>query len=191
MGRHGARSRRSHRHDQRQHRLDRIEGAELLLAFPGSESDSAGLTPASSGRSVARTDHEVPDAQTAPREEAVLTLGATPTVVPVRPAPPGYGLTYDDYAPLLEGGADARQNPSPPLGRGQGEGEERGNPAVPQPLPGKQGGYVARSKPFWRPGLWGRPTVKTQFSWRRLGLSAAVWSGLGSAALLVIHWLIG
>ncbi len=45
---------------------------------------------------------------------------------------------------LMPKGAD--QNPSPPWGRGQGEGENRANPTLPRPLPGREGSSGRRAE---------------------------------------------
>lgn len=126
--------------------------------------------------------------------EVLLTLGGEPVVVQVKPEPAGrpYGADESVYAPMLASGdldersVMAGHNPEPQAPQSRRRWFQFSLPGFtkrvrPQPVEAS-GKYSMAS--FRR--VAGRP-----FSWRKFGLSAGLSSGVGSLALLLMHWVGG
>lgn len=126
--------------------------------------------------------------------EVLLTLGGEPVVVHVKPEPAGVPFGGDDsvYSPMsIAGGLDERSDmvggsPDRRAPRSRRRWFQFSLPGFTKQVhsqpPGPGGRYSMASI---------RRVASRPFSWRKFGLSAGLSGGVGSLALLLVHWVGG
>ncbi|MFQ5490280.1 MAG: hypothetical protein ACE5GE_06115 [Phycisphaerae bacterium] len=155
-------------------------------------------TARTAGSPTARASEETNVAEvTGP--EVVLTLGGEPVVIQVKPEPVGvpYGQATQPYSAVAP-------VPEPAVADPRLESADTGQaPSTPQPVgPARrrwfrssiQGLAKRAQRPRVKPGglqslaTLGR-VARRPFSWRKFCVSAGLSSGVGSLALLLMHWV--
>ena len=205
MYRHRMRPRLSPRVRRQDRRLGAVSDEDLVLLFDESvpAPTEAPRAEAWRGPAVAEGDGPADPAE----DEVVLTLGGARTVVNVRPEPPNLALGLGSHGggtkPSLPVAGDSpgvaeAASCRPSRLEASGDADGVGSPPVGALVVGRsEPGSVSstsdlsagRRRRFER--RVGTRSVKGRFSWRRLFASAAVSGGLGSAALLVLDWIVG
>ncbi len=177
---------------QRGRRLHKYGDRDVLDYYGGPVSAKATVGSAAGDSTLP------PDEVGSPGPRVVLTLGGEPVVVKVRPDPLGvpFGLEDAVYSGQQAVGADQSlavacsssdtSTDSPQAGsrRRRFKFSIPGITKRADRAPNKAGGRYSMV------GL-GRTTTRRSFSWRKFCLSAGLCSGMGSLALLLMHWVGG